>query len=216
MTKNKPRLLDLFCGAGGATRGYQEVGFYVVGVDIHSQPNYCGDEFYQADALTYPLEGFDAYHASPPCQRFAQCVKKKNRVTHPDYIDDIRQRLINKIYVIENVPQAPLLEPVILCGSMFGLPLRRHRYFESTVHIPRLACRHADFKPRYPCAWNRVNPLRVLSISGGYQRGIDLETYKAGFGIDWEISKRELSEAIPPAYTEYVGQFLLKAVKHDT
>src|SRR3990167_10972018 len=102
---DKPRLLDLFCKAGGATKGYQQAGFYVVGVDIEPQPHYCGDEFYQADALTYPLEGFDAYHASPPCQRYSVMTNGRwqDRLpNHPDLIQPVSERLsaTNKPYII--------------------------------------------------------------------------------------------------------------------
>ena len=142
-------------------------------------------------------------------------MKIKDRVRHPDFIEAVRVRLqlTGCPYVIENVPQAPLQDAITLCGSMFGLPLRRHRLFEANFVIPPLSCQHSDFQPRYPCAWNRRTPLRVLSISGGYQRGVGLETYKDGFGVDWEVTKRELSEAIPPAYTEYVGACMMAVLE---
>src|SRR3972149_6341276 len=128
---NKPSLLDLFCGAGGAARGYQRAGFYVVGVDIKPQPHYCGDEFYRADALTYPLDGFDAIHASPPCQRYSWCALQKYRINHPDLIGAVRYELVKsgKPYIIENVAGARklLLNPIKLCGTMFDLPIWRHR-----------------------------------------------------------------------------------------
>src|SRR3989304_4238301 len=107
---NKPKLLDLFCGAGGATKGYQRAGFYVVGVDNKPQPHYCGDEFHQADALTYPLAGFDAYHASPPCQAYSRLrhlpwLKNKN---YPALIEKTRSILeaSGKPWIIENVADA--------------------------------------------------------------------------------------------------------------
>jgi DNA (cytosine-5)-methyltransferase 1 len=218
----KPALLDLFSGAGGAARGYQKAGFCVLGIDIKPQPHYAGCRFHQADALTYPLDGFDAYHASPPCQKFSQSVSKENRLHHYDYIEIVRGRLklTGKLFVIENVPLAPLTSAfdmfrnygVMLCGSMFNLPLRRHRKFETNIKIAQPDCQHSIFKPIYPCAFNRKNPLRVLSISGGFQKDISLEVYKNGFGIYWEINRRELSEAIPPAYTEYIGKYLMQAV----
>lgn len=211
----KPKLLDLFCGAGGASMGYHRAGFEVEGVDIKPQPHY-PFKFYQADALEFPLEGYDAYHASPPCQRFSQAVKKKDRVNHPDYIVAIRQRLgaTNKPFVIENVPRAPLFNYFTLCGSSFGLPIRRHRIFESNIFVPTFRCSHTEFPRKYRCAWNRETPLRVLSISGGYQHGISLEEHKVAMGIDWEIKYNELSQAIPPAYTEYIGKYLLESLAH--
>lgn len=210
----KPRLLDLFCGAGGAGMGYSLAGFDVVGVDIKPQPHY-PFEFHQADALTYPLEGFDAYHASPPCQRFSQSVKIKDRSKHPDYIQAIRERFQGKLYVIENVPQAPLKGYFTLCGSSFGLPIRRHRIFESSIFIPAYQCSHKEYPKKFPCAWNRKNPLRVLSISGGYQSGIDLEEHKKAMGITWEIKYNELSLAIPPAYTEFIGKYLMQSISNN-
>lgn len=211
----KPRLLDLFCCAGGAAMGYHRAGFEVVGVDIKPQPHY-PFEFHQADALTYPLEGFDAYHASPPCQRFSVSVHKAQRKKHPDFIESTRQRLkgTNKPYVIENVVRAPLHEPFMLCGSTFGYPIRRHRIFESNVFVMTMPCSHKEYPRIYPPAINRVNPIRVLSISGGYTRkgGITLDQHKEAMGIDWEVTEKELSEAIPPFYTEYIGKYLMDEV----
>ena len=126
----RPKLLDLFCGAGGAGMGYHQAGFEVVGVDINPQPHY-PFEFHQADALTYPLNGFDVIHASPPCQRYSK-ANTKYRYKHPDLIDPIRKRIEYYNYIIENVPDARKLlkNPLMLCGGMFGLPIHRHRYFE--------------------------------------------------------------------------------------
>ena len=132
--ERKPRLLDLFCGAGGAAMGYHRAGFEVVGVDIKPQPHF-PFEFHQVDALTYTLDGFDAYHASPPCQRYSCAVNlHNNRDSHPDLIDIVRNILLKtgKHYVIENVPGSPLINPTQLCGSAFGLRVRRHRLFEIT------------------------------------------------------------------------------------
>ncbi len=145
----KPRLLDLFCKAGGAARGYQRAGFYVVGVDIEPQPRYAGDEFIQADALTFPLAGFDAVHASPPCQANVKGLGAVNRALgrsneHVNIIIDVRERLCDALvpFVIENVEGAALLNPHRLCGSSFGLPIRRHRLFESNVALLTPQCEH--------------------------------------------------------------------------
>ena len=137
------KALDLFCGAGGATKGLQRAGFYVVGVDINPQPRYCGNEFIQADALTFPLDGYDLIWSSPPCQGYIQ--RNKNLETkHPKLIEPIRQRLSasGTPYVIENVPGAPLLSPITLCGTSFDLKVLRHRIFESVFFISQPSCAH--------------------------------------------------------------------------
>ncbi len=215
----KPRLLDLFCGAGGAAMGYSRAGFEVVGVDIDPQPHY-SFEFHQANALTFPLEGFDAIHASPPCQAYSKAVKQVNRPGHPQLLEPTRELLMTsgRPWVIENVPGAPLRSPITLCGSGFGLPIRRHRLFESSEFLMAVPCAHEAYPAIYPPAWNRTTPLRVLSISGGYQTrkqiGEDfMAQHKAAMGIDWDIAYDELSYAIPPAYTEWIGRQLLAAIE---
>lgn len=141
---SQPRILDLFCGAGGAARGYQLAGFHVTGVDIADQPNYAGDDFIRADALAALADGvpgarperFDAIHASPPCQRYSAAADiHDSSEAHPDLVPPVRMylRSIARPHVIENVERSPLLNPVLLCGSMFGLGVRRHRLFESNV-----------------------------------------------------------------------------------
>ena len=210
------RLLDLFCGAGGAAMGYHRAGFgEIVGVDINPQPRY-PFEFVQADALEYVAEHgheFDVIHASPPCQAFSQAVKIANRKGRPNLIPATRESLVGLgvPYVIENVPTAGvhLREPVMLCGSAFGLAVRRHRLFESNFWIWGIKCSHKEYPRRYPPAWNRTNLLRVLSLSGGYQqRHVGMEEHRAAMGIDWEMDIKELSQSIPPAYTEYIGKEL--------
>ena len=195
----KPRLLDLFCGAGGVAMGYHRVGFEVVGVDIKPQPHY-PFEFHQADALTYPLEGFDAYHASPPFQHFTMMQNiVKSRIKHPDYIEPVRLRLktTQKPYVIENVYKAPLQGHLMLCGTMFGLRIIRHRFFEcpwmELTFLP--PCNHSDiYDP-----WHK---------DGIGQREKLLDTMK----INWFMTRPEVREAIPPAYTEYIGKYLMETV----
>jgi len=148
----KPRLLDLFCGAGGASMGYHRAGFEVEGVDIKPQPHY-PFKFYQADALEFPLEGYDAYHASPPCQKYTTMqYRYKNKLNHPDLIAPIRERLIatRKPYVIENVYKAPLKGHLLLCGTMFGLKIRHHRFFE--------------------CPWMELTLLPPCNHKGVYSR----------------------------------------------
>lgn len=208
----RPRLLDLFSNAGGATRGYQLAGFEVVGVDIDLQPDYCGDEFHQADALTFPLDGFDAIHASPPCQAFTAYRRRGAGVGdgYPDLIAPMRERLeqAGVPWVIENVAGAPLRNAIMLCGSSFGLDVRRHRYFESNVALLAPPCDHSWQTPRFPCATNRTNLRRTVEV--GVWR-IPLDVQQRAMGIDW-MPLRNLTEAIPPAYTEHIGGFLMAAI----
>jgi DNA (cytosine-5)-methyltransferase 1 len=205
----KPRLLDLFCGAGGAGMGYHRAGFEVVGVDINSQPNY-PFEFHQADALIWPLEGFDAIHASPPCQAFSD-LRHRTDGEYPDLVAATRERLLltGVPYVIENVEGAPLINPVRLCGSAFGLgangrQLRRHRLFESNVPIMVPSCQH------------RGQPVGVYGTGGGGQmtRGYKgtPEEYREAMEIDW-ATRAEIAQAIPPIYAEFIGGYLMGALK---
>lgn len=200
----KPKLLDLFCGAGGASVGYYRAGFEVVGVDIKSQPHY-PFEFHQADALKFPLSGYDAYHASPPCQKYTQMLNHglTSRAKFPDLIAAIRKKLIstNKPYIIENVPGAPLLNPIMLCGEMFSLRVTRHRYFETNTLLPQ---------PEH--LKHQGTGIRKQNDGGYYYRVYGHETGKASWGaamgVDW-MKNPELTQAIPPAYTEYIGRYLL-------
>lgn len=217
---NKPRLLDLFCCAGGAAEGYARAGFEVVGVDIESQPNY-PYEFHQDDALKWlrdhialGQQPFDVIHASPPCQSFTAYRRKGHGVGdgYPDLIATTRTELraAGLPYVIENVAGAPLENAVRLCGSTFGLDVRRHRYFESNVLLHQSPCNHAAQKPgRFPGATNR-KPMSRATVEVGVWR-IPLDVQKAAMGIEREITLAELSEAIPPAYTEFIGGQLLAA-----
>jgi DNA (cytosine-5)-methyltransferase 1 len=213
----KPRLLDLFCKAGGCTKGYQLAGFYVVGVDIEPQPNYCGDEFFQADALEFPLEGFDAIHASPPCQAFSKgsVCRPGLAESYPDLVDPIRQRLVasGKPYVIENVPGAPLRHDLVLCGCAFGLrsgsaQLRRPRIFESNFPM---------FSLLPPCDHHgRSIPVYGHNPGADYYKrwghGSPLDERKEAMQIDW-MKREELSEAIPPAFTKFIGEHLMSHLK---
>jgi DNA (cytosine-5)-methyltransferase 1 len=202
----QPRLLDLFSGAGGAAKGYQRAGFYVVGVDWRPQPNYCGDEFRQADALDYPLDGFDAIHASPPCPRYSlvsgfQGVKDD----HPDLVGPLRDLLEQTPipYVIENVPGAPLRRDLVMCGEMFGLRVHRHRIFETRGFFAMQAPHspHCLRGGRTNC---ETGPGIARWITGHYA---DHDDAGAAMGIDW-MGRRELANAVPPAYTEHIGGFL--------
>ena len=202
-----PRLLDLFCGAGGAAVGYHRAGFTVVGVDLEPQPNF-PFEFIRADAMTYPLDGFDAIHASPPCKAFSAYRRKGHGVGdgYPDLIAATRARLEGSgvPWVIENVPGSPLHSPEILCGSMFGLAVRRHRLFEAPFSILAPSCAHHLQRGDFPQATNRTNRRRTCEI--GVWR-IPLEVQRRAMGIGW-MTVAELSQAIPPAYTEFIGRAL--------
>lgn len=189
---DRPRLLDLFCGAGGAGMGYHRAGFDVVGVDIEPQPHY-PFEFVQADALTFPLDGFDAIHASPPCPHYANVTRWRGRQTdHPALIGPVREmlRASGLSYVIENVRTRALESPIVLCGSMIGLPIRRHRYFESNVALPWFmpSCQHRSTDLAFEHKGERA--------------------YADAMGCDW-MSSKEARQAIPPAYTEWIGRHLI-------
>jgi DNA (cytosine-5)-methyltransferase 1 len=206
------KLLDLFCGAGGAAMGYHRAGFEVVGVDINPQPNY-PFEFHQADALEFPLDGFDAIHASPPCQAFCNL---SHNLGHKDFIGKIRKRIKGKNYVIENVQGSPLFNPVRLCGSSFGLLVQRHRLFESSIKLRSRACDHSWWSPRFfQNDYKRKDRLsNVVAVYGASRFTNDFQLRCAAMGISW-MKIDELSQAIPPAYTEYIGK-QLKALISQT
>ena len=207
----KPRLLDLFCGAGGAGMGYHRAGFEVVGVDLNPQPHY-PFEFHQADAIRYAAEHwreFDAVHASPPCQAHSRASSRWDRA-HLDLIPATRGFLevAGLPYVIENVPGAPLRADFSLCGCMFDLPgLRRERWFETSWSgvVMRPPCHHTG---------------RTITVAG-HPGGSSTRDGDSGFGskaewqramgIDW-MTADELAQAIPPAYTEHIGRQLIAAL----
>jgi DNA (cytosine-5)-methyltransferase 1 len=223
----KPRLLDLFCGAGGCTKGYQRAGFYVVGVDVKPQPNYCGDEFVQADALevlrgewvpfggvpgrhwttSSTLAGFDAIHASPPCQAFTNARVIHGR-EHADLLTPCRELLggTGLPWVIENVPGAPMRPDLVLCGSMFpelgdeDHGLIRHRWFEFSD--PRILGPLALVQP----CQHKDKTVSVFGHGGHIYHGV--EQWRRVMGIEW-MKRDELAQAIPPAYTELIGHQLM-------
>ena len=197
----RPVLLDLFCKAGGAGMGYHRAGFDVVGVDIEPQKRYPFD-FLQADALTVSLAGYDAIHASPPCQLYSITHARAGRPERPDLVPAVRHRLAaaGVPYVIENVIGAPLVHAVCLDGGMFGLRVIRRRLFESNIYLmtPRPAFR----------------PLNAgLECVAGNGSGVGCrDRWRRAMGIDW-MTRAELAQAIPPAYTEYLGRQLIRAVR---
>jgi len=207
----KPRLLDLFCGAGGAAFGYYRAGFEVVGVDIKPQPRY-PFEFHQADALTYPLDGFDAYHASPPCQEYSISRYMQGTKGALKLIDDTAFALeqTHKVFVIENVPGSNLYNPIELSGMSFGLKIIRRRLFELhgfdilLIPSPRVErnYRDAGYIPYHHGTSYKCGHLPNIWTKERLQKAM---------GIDW-MTISEMTQAIPPAYTEYIGGYLMQAV----
>ena len=230
----KPRLLDLFCGAGGAAMGYHQAGFEVVGVDHNPQPHY-PFEFIPGDALDY-LEwlmrsGYpmpDAIHASPPCQAYCAMKTMTNAREHPDLLEPVRKLLkaTGKPYVIENVKGAPLIDAFRLCGSSFNLQttdghqLQRHRYFETTMEILFVPpCQHTKKtigiygdKARDIAKEKRHYAKPKETRGPPVDVKIPLSEALKAMGIDW-MSAKELSQAIPPAYTELIGKYLLQEIR---
>lgn len=197
--RQRPRLLDLFSCAGGAAMGYHQAGFDVIGVDIAPQPNY-PFEFHQADALEFYAEHgheFDAVHASPTCQtRCRATAWRGRREDHPDLLTPtlvMLRTVATQPWVVENVPEAAwdatMRPDYFLCGSMFGLPIRRHRVFETSWRPLQLTSR---------CAHRR----RDLSFAHKDERA-----YADAMGCTW-MSAHEGRQAVPPAYTEHIGTAL--------
>jgi DNA (cytosine-5)-methyltransferase 1 len=203
------RLLDLFCGAGGAAVGYHRAGFEVVGVDIAKQPNF-PFEFLWDDALEIAVEigrGFDAIHASPPCQAFSRASHYHGvHDMHPDLVEPTREVLerIGVPYVIENVERSPLRREVVLCGEMFGLRVHRHRVFE-TGGFSAMGPPHARHRLRGAHHNCHIEAGHARLVAGNYADHADASD---AMGIDW-MNRRELTQAIPPAYTEFIGRQLL-------
>jgi DNA (cytosine-5)-methyltransferase 1 len=215
MTK---KVLDLYCCGGGAGYGYWLADLDVTGIDVEPQPDY-PFEFVQADAIEYLLEHghlFDFIHASPPCQAHSDLKNTWNAHEHEDLIPATREalRAVGRPYVIENVEGAPLKDPVILCGSMFGLgtadyQLARHRQFEPSFRLPQPAdlCK-ADSRPVVGVYGGKVRNRRAIAT--GSQRSrvgttLPLETGQEAMGIGW-LNRKKLSQAIPPAYTEWIAR----------
>lgn len=215
---NKPRLLDLYCCAGGATRGYQQAGWHVTGIDRDPQPDYIGDEFFQADAIGYLLENggrFDAIHASPPCQASTALTKGTNQGrSYPNLIHQTRAALIanGRPWVMENVQGSDLRRDLTLCGEMFGLGVLRHRYFElggwtaeEPAHLP-----HRGRVAGWRHGLYYDGPYFAVYGNGGGKGTV--EQWQQAMGIDWTTSRHHIAEAIPPAYTEHIGRQLLEHI----
>lgn len=218
-----PKLLDLFCCEGGASMGYYLTGFEVVGVDIKGQPRY-PFEFHQGDALEYLAtrgHEFDAIHASPPCQGYLN-LGGVNRALgrtyeHDKLIAATRELLVDlgKPYIIENVQDArsDLIDPVRICGTGLGRPIRRHRLFESNVPLEGIACDHGAFtEPKYWTGWRPRGEHRLSTVVQIYGNAGGREHWPAALGIDW-MTADGMKESIPPAYTEHLGRQLIDAIE---
>ena len=211
------KLLDLYCKAGGASKGYQLAGFEVVGVDIKKQKRY-PYEFIQADCLELMkdidfLKSFDVIAASPPCQTHSITQHLRNAqgksTDKIDLIPQTREALIasGKPYVIENVPGSPLINPIQMCGSSFGLKVRRHRLFESNLQLKGSVCNHKE----------QGKPVGIYGsmrdeIPNGGHTAKSIEQAREAMGIDWMIWG-ELVEAIPPIYTKEIGTQILDLMR---
>lgn len=232
----RPLLLDLFCGAGGAAMGYFLAGFEIIGIDINPQPEY-PFRFIQADVLTarIPWHKIDAVHASPPCQIHsvtASMSAGRSTRQHVNLIPETRRMLVRsgKPYIIENVPGAPLIDPVLLCGSMFNLhthnyELKRHRLFESNMEFIQPDCQCGNKRAvstKYAHGSYRKSAVSVLGHGGLYRKvgeygkqGRRESTPPRGLcvqlmGMPWVTRYDALAQAIPPAYTAWLGYWLRK------
>lgn len=213
-----PRLLDLFCGAGGCSVGYHRAGFEVVGVDNKPHPDY-PFRMVVADAMEFLaipelLAGFDVVHASPPCPRYSVATHARgNAEDHPDLVPPTREalRAWGGSYVIENVPGAPLDHPLLICGWAMGLKhIKRHRLFESNVSLmsPGCLCPIGDTVS----VFGHSGEDRRKS-AGGMRKHVPIAEVRQLMGVDWMGSRDDVSDAIPPAYTEYLGEQLIGALE---
>jgi DNA (cytosine-5)-methyltransferase 1 len=212
------RLLDLFCGAGGCSVGYHRAGFEVVGVDHRPMPRY-PFAFVQADALEYLAahgREYDAIHASPPCHEFSSANRHRLKGRYPDLIGPCRELLetTGRPWVMENVVGAPLRSPALLCGSMFGLGVIRHRLFESNVLLmtpthPRHGGSAGSHRGR---SGNPRNGCRYVTVTTG-GNGVRLADRRSAMGVGW-MNWDELAQAIPPAYAEFVGRQLAEVIRN--
>ena len=196
--------------------GYYRAGFEVEGVDNKPQPHY-PFKFHLADALEFPLEGYDAYHASPPCQKFSKAVNvrvdhKTRRDNHLDLVGDTRDYLLvaAKPFVIENVPGSPLRDYIKLHGTMFGLKTNKERWFElHGFEILLLPARYSSTKGKVKSG-EFVGIMQHSKYPNERYRKDELAN---GYEIDWGLTRHELRQAIPPAYTEYIGKYLIQHIE---
>lgn len=221
------KLLDLFCGAGGAAEGYRRAGFdSITGIDVKPQPRY-PFTFLQGDALAFVAQHgaeFDAIHASPPCQHFSTMTPKRSRGAHVDLVEPVRDalRAAARPFAIENVVGAPLRWPVLLCGTMFGLRVRRHRLFEMSPRpLIGAVCRHQapyleerSYAVAATARRQAGERSRFAHVYGSTREKSEAAAWREAMGIDW-MTAAELCQAIPPAYTEWVGRHLLQAAARN-
>lgn len=240
----KPRLLDLFCCAGGAGVGYHRAGFDVVGVDNRPQPRY-PFEFIQADCLTLDpafIASFDAIHASPPCQWFSRTHgmapkgrtgggnggykvprERAARDDHPNLMPQARAllRASRRPYILENVLDArrAMVDPIMLCGTMFGLRVYRHRLFEANflivppahpAHTHGLTSGAGNSKGRGRGYSASTHGAAMITVAGN---NFNRREGMAAMGVDWEANQKEVAQMIPPAYTEHLGKQLMAHIQ---
>jgi DNA (cytosine-5)-methyltransferase 1 len=200
------KALDLFCGAGGASMGLKQAGFELTGVDIAPQKRY-PFTFIQKNALDVTLKGYDFIWASPPCQAFSLAQRIRKRA-HPDLVEPIRKRLKRwgGPYVIENVIGAPLINPVELCGAMFGLKVYRHRIFESNFAIK--PPEHLEHLVPTTKMGRKYKEGEFMHVVGNFS-GVDQA--RLAMGIHW-MSRDELREAIPPAFSKFIAEQFMRLI----
>lgn len=200
----RPRALDLFCGAGGAAMGLHRAGFEVFGIDIARQPNY-PSWFRQADWSEIDLAGFAFIWASPPCQRYSAVTRHYDRHKSPDLIAAVRDGLERSgaLYCIENVPRAPIRADLILQGDMFGLGVVRRRHFELNFA--------AGAPGPLTSGRGLVKDGLAETVAGGGDAGC-VERWSDAMGIDWPMTRRQIVNAIPPAYAEWIGRLAIAAI----
>ena len=210
----KLKLLDLYCCGGGAGYGYELAGFDVTGVDIETQPNHRG-KFILDDAIQYlknHYQEYDIIHASPPCQKYSKSSMQFRLIgkEYPDLIEITRNELIKtgKPYIIENVPGSPLIDPVILCGSMFGMRTYRHRHFESNMPLSApIHLKHIVANAKMGRKAKANENIQYVGHFSGLKEVRDMT------GLYW-LNQYELAQSVPPQYTEYIGKkvmwYLLK------
>lgn len=192
------RVLDLYCGVGGASAGYAQAGHDVTGVDISRQPNY-PYRLIRADAISYAArhgESYDVIHASPPCQAYTALTGgRPNRDRYPDLIPGTRGvlNLIGTPWIMENVPGAIMRRDLVLCGSYFQLQVIRHRYFEMSG-LQVIQPQHVDHPDDY---------ISVYGSGGGYKGSLD--DWRNAMQLHHAVTRRELANALPPAYTRYIA-----------
>lgn len=215
----KPRALDLFCCGGGVSMGLHHAGFDVVGIDIEPQPHY-PFSFIQADAMNPPVDlaDFDFLWGSPPCQRYSRVTPPECKENHPDLIGPVREMFLSsgKLWCIENVPEAPVRPDLVLDGTMFpNLKVVRRRHFELNFPVAmRLGfpTRNLIGEHGWSCVLTKggmPTAGRKARIRHGRKTTDDIDTARQAMGVDWPLPWSRLGEAIPPAYSEYIGRAAL-------